>query len=143
MAFCASCGTELGGDGACSKCGKPAAAAPAARADGGTGLQENVAGLLCYALGWLSGVVFFAIDKRPFVRFHAMQSIITFAALMVLQWGLAWWIGGLISWMVASALSGIIALATLACWIICMIKAYGNERFKLPVVGDLAETYSK
>ncbi len=146
MAFCAGCGTEMGTAAFCPKCGKPAAAdaAPVAvTSAGGTGLAENVARLLCYAFGGITGVIFFAIDKRPFVRFHAMQSIITFVALMILQWVLAWWIGGLISWVVASGLSGLIGLATLACWIICMIKAYQGERFKLPVVGDMAEQYSK
>jgi len=47
--------------------------APAAPAT--EGLEENVAGLLCYIAGWLSGLIFLLIDKRPFVRFHAVQSI--------------------------------------------------------------------
>ena len=38
------------------------------------GLTENVAGLLCYALGWISGIVFFLIEpENKFVRFHAIQ----------------------------------------------------------------------
>ncbi len=146
MAFCAGCGTELGAAAFCPKCGKPAgggAPAPTSSADGGTGLQENVAGLLCYLVGWLTGIVFFMIDKRPSVRFHAMQSMIVFGGLMILQIAISWFIGGIVSWMLASALSGLIGLLTLACWVICMVKAYGGERFKLPVVGDLAEQYSK
>ena len=47
-----------------------------------TGLDENVAGLLCYVLGWVSGLVFILIEQENnFVRFHAMQSIIVFGAL--------------------------------------------------------------
>src|SRR5258706_10704269 len=146
MAFCAGCGTEMGTAAFCPKCGKPAAAdaAPVAvTSAGGTGLAENVAGLLCYAFGWITGVIFFAIDKRPFVRFHAMQSIIVFVALMILQWVLAWWIGGLISWGVASGVSGPIGPGTPASWVICMIKAYPGERFKLPGVGGMARQYNK
>lgn len=147
MAFCAGCGTELGGAAFCPKCGKPAAEGAAGNtssaATGGTGLPENVAGLLSYLVGWVTGLVFFLIDKRPFVRFHAMQSIILFGALFVIQIATSVVIGGMISWTIATAINGIVGLATLACWVICMIKAYGGERFKLPVVGDLAEQYSK
>lgn len=144
MAFCAGCGTELSGAAFCPKCGQSATGSPAvAGAAAGTGLPENVAGLLSYLVGWVTGLVFFLIDKRPFVRFHAMQSIILFGALFAAQIAISVVIGGIISWTLASALSGIVGLATLACWIICMIKAYGGERFKLPVVGDLAEQYSK
>ncbi|MQY55153.1 MAG: hypothetical protein GH156_01060, partial [Dehalococcoidia bacterium] len=43
----------------------------------GTGIEPNIAGLLCYVLGWVTGLVFFLIEKDDeFVRFHAMQSII-------------------------------------------------------------------
>ncbi len=46
-----------------------------------TGLDENVAGLLCYVLGWVSGLVFFLIEKESkFVKYHAMQSIVVFGA---------------------------------------------------------------
>jgi zinc ribbon protein len=98
MAFCSGCGSELGsGVGFCPKCGKPVGsaagtasamgaapggAAPAAAA--GSGLDENVAALLSYVLGWLTGLIFFLIDKRPFVRFHAMQSIILFGGVHLL-----------------------------------------------------------
>ena len=51
---------------------------------GTSGIDEKVAGLLCYVLWWITGLIFFLIDKRPFVRFHAMQSIITSVAIMVI-----------------------------------------------------------
>ena len=51
-----------------------------------TGLDENVAGLLCYVATWITGIIFFVIEKdSKFVKFHAMQSIITFAAINVLM----------------------------------------------------------
>ena len=38
-----------------------------------TGIQANVAGLLSYVLGWISGLIFILIEKEnKFVRFHAM-----------------------------------------------------------------------
>ena len=99
-----------------------------------TGLEENVAGLLCYVLGWISGLVFILIEKEnKFVRFHAMQSIVVFGAYTVLQLVLGWipWIG----WMIGTLL-GILALVL---WIILMIKAYQGQKYKLPVAGDFAE----
>lgn len=89
MAFCGNCGTEVAGASFCPKCGQAqAGAAPTVQAQTGgpvtqttqssTGLDENVAGLLCYVLGWVTGLIFFLIDKRPYVRFHAAQSIVVF-----------------------------------------------------------------
>ena len=48
------------------------------------GMAENVAGLLCYVLGWVTGIIFFLIDKRPFVKFHAAQSLAFHVALIVI-----------------------------------------------------------
>ena len=149
MAFCSGCGTELSSDTAfCPKCGKPFSTAPVVEgsaAAAGTGLQENVAGLLCYVLGWVSGLVFFLIDKRPMVRFHAMQSMIAFGALFVIQWVFFWgsWFGGIFGFALIGMLHSLLALVALVAWIMCMVKAYQGQRFKLPVVGDLAENYSK
>ena len=41
-----------------------------------TGLDENVAGVLCYLFWWVSGLIFAVLETRSnFVRFHALQSI--------------------------------------------------------------------
>jgi len=48
-----------------------------------TGLESNVAGLLSYLVGWITGLIFFLIEQEDeFVRFHAMQSIIVFGAVI-------------------------------------------------------------
>jgi uncharacterized membrane protein len=99
-----------------------------------TGLEENIAALLSYVLGWVTGLIFYLIEKdSKFVKFHAMQSMIVFIPLMVLA-GLfsriLWFIGG------------IFGLASFVLWIILMIKAYQGEKFKLPYIGDLAEKWS-
>ena len=45
-----------------------------------SGFDENLAGALCYGLGWVTGLVFFATEpENSFVRFHAMQSMLVFA----------------------------------------------------------------
>jgi len=105
-----------------------------------TGLEENVAGLLCYVGWWMSGLVFFLLEKdNKFVRFHALQSIIVFGPIhvvLIIIWSIVWipiigWLFGIIAWLI-----GVIALVL---WIICMVKAYQGEKFKLPWAGDLAE----
>jgi len=146
MAFCSGCGSEVGaGVAFCPKCGKSVseAAAGGGAAAGTAGIEENVAGLLCY-LGWfVTGLIFFLIDKRPAVRFHAMQSMILFGCFFVLQ-GVLWriWFGGIIGTLV-SLFGSLVGLLAAVCWIVCMVKAYQGQRFKLPVIGDLAENFSK
>ncbi len=100
-----------------------------------TGLDANVAGLLCYLVGWISGLVFFLIEKESrFVRFHAMQSILMSGSLMIISWVL-----GQIPF-VGWIISILLALVQLALWITLMFKAFKGEWFKLPVIGDIAET---
>ena len=99
-----------------------------------TGLNENVAGLLCYVLGWISGIVFILIEKEnSFVRFHAVQSIAVFGVLTLASIVLAWVpiIGGVLSWLVS--------VLGLILWIVLMVKAYQGARYKLPWAGDFAE----
>jgi uncharacterized membrane protein len=99
-----------------------------------SGMNQNVAGLLCYVAGWITGLIFFLIEKEnKFVRFHAMQSIITFGGLTVL-----FFVAGVIPF-VNLVLVPILGLAQLVLWIILMVKAYQGEKFKLPVIGDIAE----
>ena len=99
-----------------------------------TGLDENVAGLLCYVLGWISGLVFFLIEnKNKFVRFHALQSIIVFGVLTLASIVIGWI--PIIGWVI----NGLIWVLAVVLWILLMIKSYQGEKFKLPWAGDLAE----
>ena len=103
-----------------------------------TGLQENVAGLLCYVLGWITGLIFFLIEKdSKFVKFHAMQSIVTFGAIAVAAIILNW------IPVIGQVLGGLLGLLGLVLWIILMIKAYQMQWFKLPWAGDIAEKQAK
>lgn len=102
-----------------------------------SGLQENVAGLLCYILGWVSGLIFLLIEtENKFVRFHAMQSIIVFGAINIIAIVFGWipWVG-----LVIGSLVGLIAFVLL---IVLMVKAYQGTMYKLPIAGDLAEKWT-
>ena len=104
---------------------------------GGTasGLDENVAGALAYALGWISGAAFLLTEPaNRFVRFHALQSILVFGGL-----SLAWFITlsiPIIGWAVAFI---VIPIVSVVLWPLLMFKAYQGERFKLPFAGDIAD----
>ena len=97
------------------------------------GLDENLTGALCYLILWISGIVFYLLEKdNKFVKFHAMQSILVFLPLTIIGFFLSiiwflWWLGWLI-WLLSIIL-----------WLVLMIKAYQGEKFKVPIVGDIAE----
>ena len=101
-----------------------------------TGMDPKMAALLSYLFGWVTGLIFYLIEKEDeYVRFHAMQSIITFGALNVLAI-----VAGVIP-VIGLIISILIAPVSLVLWILLMIKAYQGEKYKLPVVGDMAEKY--
>ena len=102
------------------------------------GLQENVAGLLCYAVGWVTGLIFFIMEKENrVVRFHAMQSIVVFGANTVAIIILSFIpvVGVILSWLLWAV--------TFILWIVLMLKAYQGQMYKLPVAGNFAEQQTK
>jgi len=132
--FCPKCGAE-NPEGAkfCSKCGAELGVS-AKPSETSVGLSANVAGLLCYVLGWISGIVFLVIEKKSkFVKFHAWQSIMTFGVLTVASLVLGWIpiIGLVFDW--------IIGILGLVLWIVLMIQAGTGKMWKLPWVGNWAE----
>ena len=99
----------------------------------GSGMAENVASGLSYVLTWLTGLIFFLVDKRPEVRFHAMQSIV-YGVLWTLIAVVRPYMPGPIG-----ALLGIVLFAFFIGWIVLMIQGFQGKHFKLPVIGDFAE----
>jgi uncharacterized membrane protein len=105
------------------------------------GLTENIAGLLCYVLGWVTGLIFFLVDKRPFVRFHAAQSMVVFGGLNLLYFILVRfiWIGSYGFFSLAGVVLDLAQLLAFVLWIILMVKAFQGARYKVPIAGDIAE----
>jgi uncharacterized membrane protein len=102
------------------------------------GIYENIEGLLCYLLGFITGILFLILEKEnKFVRFHAMQSIATFVTLFVISMVLGFI--PIIGW----AISLLIGLLELILWLLLMFKAYQGEVYKLPIFGDFAEKQIK
>jgi uncharacterized membrane protein len=109
-----------------------------------TGLEPNLAGALSYLCGWVTGLVFYLMEKENnFVRFHAMQSIIVSAAFTVLFIACAI-LGNIpvIGWLFYLVGYPVVGLVSFIVWILLMVKAYQGERYRLPVVGELAEKHS-
>ena len=121
-----------------------------------TGLDENIAALLSYIFGWVSGLIFFLIEKDSrLVRFHAMQSLLFNVLVGVVA--IALWIVLFVVFMIATQLSnalatllslvsvlvwGVFLLAILAGFILCLVKAFQGQYFKLPLIGNFAEKFS-
>jgi uncharacterized membrane protein len=126
------------------------------QAKSSTGLDENIAALLSYVFGWVSGLIFFLIEKDSrLVRFHAMQSLLFNILVGVVIFVL--WFVLFIFFLILSQISGVlstvaslvsillwvvISIAILVGWVMCLIKAYQKQYFKLPIIGNLAEKFS-
>ncbi|HUS11839.1 MAG TPA: DUF4870 domain-containing protein [Pyrinomonadaceae bacterium] len=141
----------------------PPAASPGSNPQTGTsstgsGLDPKIAAALSYI--WIVGVIFFFIEKENrFVRFHALQSIIfgiansvimVVLAVIAIVLTFAFSIGGAI---VGGGIGSLIHLFVWLIWLIfwllglvfliglvfAAIKAYQGEKFKLPIIGNMAE----
>ena len=121
-----------------------------------TGLDENVAALLSYVFGWISGLIFFLIEKDSrLVRFHGMQSLL-FNILVIIV-AIVLWVIAFVVLIVSTQLPGIVGslvslvatliwvvffIGVLIAWVLCLVKAYQSQYFKLPIIGNLAEKFS-
>ena len=146
--FCASCGTPMGAAAAAAGPPPPGYAPPGYPPPGyppppvatSSGLQENVAAALCYALGFITGILFLVLEpynKNRNIRFHAFQSIFLSVGYAIVHYII--FFVGMASWGALFLLSPLISLAFFILWLFMMYKAYNNERILLPVIGDLAQ----
>lgn len=129
-------------------------------------MKENIEGILCYFLTWITGLIFFVLEtKNRFVRFHAMQSFLTFLVLSIvlsplqaffdpepnrfldyflvnlnpelLPYLIIYTPGIISEYLLAGML--VFSLIPFFLWLFLMYKAYRGERYSLPVVGPFAE----
>ncbi|HWF37880.1 MAG TPA: DUF4870 domain-containing protein [Candidatus Acidoferrales bacterium] len=157
MAHCTKCGAVIADNAAfCGTCGAPQTVVNSTGVPAGgpviapvspaqTQMNENLAATLSYVLGWLTGLIFFLIDKRPYVRFHATQSIVVFGGLHILTFilgaffGISLITGGFAGFSIGLALYRILDVVALVLWILLMVKAHQGERYRVPFAADLAE----
>jgi uncharacterized membrane protein len=106
-------------------------------ADTSTGLDENIAGMLAYILGWVSGIVFLILEpNNKYVRFHAIQSIIVFGIISLAI--------AIFSWIpvinvIIYSVGGVLMFVL---WIILMVKASQGQKYQVKWAGPLAEKWA-
>ncbi|HEV8130910.1 MAG TPA: zinc-ribbon domain-containing protein [Acidobacteriota bacterium] len=149
--FCPSCGNPVNGENAAAqdlRRNEPQAPDTNSASRTKTGdLQRNVAALLCYILLFISGILFLLIEpynRDKFIRFHAFQSIFFFIAWVVVE------VLTIVMTLIITAVlpapldflsyifQSLVTLGLLFLWILLMYKAYCEEMYRLPVIGDLA-----
>ncbi|MHC1578508.1 MAG: zinc-ribbon domain-containing protein [Dehalococcoidia bacterium] len=151
--FCPKCGAENPDDAKfCYKCGAELGAiARSPETESSTGLSANVAGLLCYVAGWVTGIIFLVLEKKSnFVKFHAWQSIMTFGVLTVAHLILSTILGAIAVAafsrglaVLAAVLGWIIGILMFILWIILIVQAGTGKMWKVPWAGDWAEKQAK
>jgi uncharacterized membrane protein len=114
-----------------------------------SGLASNVAGMIAYVT-IIPAIIFLVLEpynKDKSVRFHAFQSlffhiawlIVIVAAMLV---GLILQLIPVVGWILDIALWLTIGLGGFALWVFLLVKAYGNAKFELPVIGRMAAQHA-
>jgi uncharacterized membrane protein len=110
------------------------------------GLEENIEAALCYLGIWITGIIFYFVeDIYKLIRFHAMQSILVFLPLSILGWIFGGFFGVFhygSEWYFLAWIGWLFWILVVILWLILMIKAFQGQKWKLPVVGDIAEKNS-
>ncbi len=101
-----------------------------------TELKKETAAALAYVLGPVTGVIFLVIEKDPFVKFHAMQSIVTFVGLFALQWILTFTV-------ILVFLVPLVGILMFVLWLLLIYKAWQGESWEVPVFGKLTKQLLK
>ena len=157
MPFCASCGAQMEGR-FCAKCGAQAGAAAAAGGGGAapqammpppaatsSAMADNVASMLCYVVGFITGIIFLVLEpynKNKVVRFHAFQSIFLSVAVIVLRIALSIIFTAMFSLsglFVGLAVFSLFSLACFILWLYMLISTYQGKTVVLPLIGPLAQ----
>lgn len=111
---------------------------------GTTGLAPNIASLLCYICAPVTSIIFLLIEKEDVdVKFHAWQSVIFgfgYIVLIILLEILAAIMGLLASILgiIVGFFIPIVMLTAFVLWIVCLVKSYQGERWRIPFIGDFA-----
>ncbi|MBF0252399.1 MAG: DUF4870 domain-containing protein [Candidatus Omnitrophica bacterium] len=104
------------------------------------GIQANIEAFLCYLGGFITGIIFYIVEKEnKFVRFHAVQSTVTFGGLFIVNLASRLILPGALY----SLISLLVGILSLILWVVLMVKAYSGEKYKLPIAGEVAEEKSK
>ena len=110
-----------------------------------TGLNPRVAAALAYSGWWVTGVIFWFLERRDrYVRFHAAQSVAAFGVIALLVLGFAGLAAASITFMPEAftlliAAAGVAWVVGVALWIVAMWKAASGSAWRIPVAASLAD----
>ena len=100
-----------------------------------TGLEQNIAALISYLLGPITGIIMLVLEKGCyFVRFSAMQSTVVFLFIWIVSGVIG--IIPILGWIA----SGIIALFSFLLWLYLLFKSFQNEKVELPIFADISDS---
>jgi uncharacterized membrane protein len=113
------------------------------------GLDERLERVLAYAFGWVSGIILFLLEKNRAVRWHAVQSMVTFGTLslvMLIVSLLRLYLGwipliGLIANAGLGLLLSVLWWVTIGLWLWLMLMAWFQPNYRLPIIGDLISNW--
>jgi uncharacterized membrane protein len=110
-------------------------------------MADNIASMLCYAVGFITGIIFLVIapyNQNRVVRFHAFQSIFLSVGAILVSWIFGFIFGmaavGLGSAAILVLVMMVIRLAFFLLWLYMLISAYQGKTVVLPVIGPLAQS---
>lgn len=110
----------------------------------GSGLAPNIASLLCYICMPITSVIFLLLEKQnKDVQFHAWQATVFGVGYIVLVVALqiiAAILGAIANFLgvIVGLMIPVVGIVTFVLWIVCLVKAYQGERWKIPYLGDFA-----
>ncbi|MDD2655617.1 MAG: DUF4870 domain-containing protein [Candidatus ainarchaeum sp.] len=123
--------------------------APEPAQSSGSGDQGFLAAL-CYIIGILVPLFVIFTDKKndKFLLFHAYQSLLFTVALFVIFF--AFGVLTMVVSVVSGGIGSLLSCLMLPIWLVAFVavlyaayRAYKGERYKLPVIGDMAEKYAR
>ncbi len=90
-------------------------------------LKKESAAALSYVLGPLTGILFLIVSPLPLVQFHAMQSVVFFVAVVVVN--TVFTVSGVLAFLVP-----VLVLGEFALWLVMIYQASQGKMWGVPVL---------
>jgi uncharacterized membrane protein len=114
-----------------------------------TGLSTRFAAALAYSAWWITGFLFWFLERRDrYVRFHAAQSLAAFGLIALLIGGFAVLAIASLSFLPNAFTLFVWAAAVtwtagVALWVVAMWKAANGNVWRIPIASELADRMTR